>query len=156
MTLHASPYAISSAKLIERGYSAIPIAPGTKRPGYRVNGKSRGMNDWQRFCGRAPTNIRSEHWASLADTAIGIALGFNNVIAVDIDTDVKAIIAAIGGCLPYTPASSAAQKERLCSFAGRLRHEVTISMAVEFVIYSGVVGKRISPEFASGHYRAVH
>ena len=34
MTVHTSPYVISGAKLIERGYSAIPIAPGTKRPGY--------------------------------------------------------------------------------------------------------------------------
>ena len=77
------------------------------------------MNDWQRFCGRAPTNIEAEHWASLADTAIGIALGFNDIVAVDIDTNDKAIIAALRGCLPYTPAIKRGAKGETLFFRGK-------------------------------------
>jgi hypothetical protein len=41
------PYAIYGEKLIERGYAAVPIMPGTKRPGFIFANMAIGVSNWQ-------------------------------------------------------------------------------------------------------------
>jgi len=48
-------YAQCAERLIERGFAAVPIMPGTKRPGHFVCGMWIGLSNWQRrFNGGPP------------------------------------------------------------------------------------------------------
>ena len=62
-------FAQIAERLIERGYAAVPIIPGTKRPGVLSNGQWVGLPRWQnRYNGRAPSEteisplVRRRHW----------------------------------------------------------------------------------------------
>ena len=61
-----SPYAGCGPRLVERGYSAIPLIPGSKVPGNFVGGEHRPMFNWSRFCDRLPTELETAHWSGLA------------------------------------------------------------------------------------------
>lgn len=56
-------YGLIGPKLVDLGYSAIPIEPGTKRPGRFSRGKWSGELNWQRFCDRLPTEIETDFWS---------------------------------------------------------------------------------------------
>jgi bifunctional DNA primase/polymerase-like protein len=102
MTLHQvneSPYARVGAKLVDSGYSAIPCRPCSKVPGAYRRGEWFNETDWTRFCDRLPTDIETDAWSKLPDAGVCIALGFNDVVAVDIDTDQHEIVEAILGAL---------------------------------------------------------
>jgi KaiC/GvpD/RAD55 family RecA-like ATPase len=87
-----SPYARVGAKLVEQGFSAIPILAGTKRP---------PMNDWSRFCDRPPTELESNVWSNMPNAGVGIACGFNGIVALDFDTNDHRAIEAIMAVLPH-------------------------------------------------------
>jgi hypothetical protein len=63
-------YAQVSERLIERGYAASPIMPGSKAPGYLRAGKWVGLRGWQtRFDnGRIPSPYQRQLWGA-GDTA---------------------------------------------------------------------------------------
>ena len=96
----SSPYAQVGPKLVDQGFSAIPCRPGFKIPGVYRGGKWFNESDWTRFCERLPTNIETEIWSTWPEAGVCIALGFNDVVAVDIDTDQHEIVAAIESALP--------------------------------------------------------
>ena len=54
-----TPYCIVGAKLVDQGYSAIPVLPGTKRPGTMSRGQWYGDLAWSRYCDRLPTDIET-------------------------------------------------------------------------------------------------
>ena len=58
------------------------------------------MGDWTRFCDRLPTDIETNAWSKFPDAGVCIVLGFNGVVAVDIDTDQHEIVEAILDALP--------------------------------------------------------
>lgn len=106
-------YAAIGAKLVEQGYAAIPIMPGTKRPG-ALNGDGTwvGMDDWQaRFRTRLPMDIEVERWCD-SDGGVCAVLGppSGGAVAADIDTDDPGIRAAILSVLPETMVGKAGQK----------------------------------------------
>lgn len=70
------------ARLIDNGYSIIPIRPGEKAPW-------RGMTGWQRFCSTKPDDRDMARWEALPGAGIGIACG--SVIGIDIDVEDAAI-----------------------------------------------------------------
>lgn len=122
-----SPYERRAYAYIERGYSVIPIAPGTKRPGQwtQENGW-RGMHDWERFSTRLPTEIELEHWYRWPNAGIGLLTGkLSNVIALDRDYDADGTD-DLEKIIPYTPVKKKGAKgytaffryngERSCSF----------------------------------------
>jgi Bifunctional DNA primase/polymerase, N-terminal len=90
-----SPYALAGPTLVANGYSAIPIMPGTKRPGLA----DRGIGEWQRFCDRLPTKIETNLWCDRPGIGVGVALGAasGGLVAVDVDSDDPAVIAAVEG-----------------------------------------------------------
>ena len=74
-------------KLIERGISFVPIAPGTKKPGQHdmVLGWS-GMGDWSRFAERMPTELELEIWDTWPNAGIGCTFGpLSNLLGLDLD-----------------------------------------------------------------------
>ena len=98
-------YAQIGERLIERGFAAIPIMPGTKRPGFWHAGQWLGLSNWQRrFRRGAPPEAERTRWAE-HDSGVGIITGpaSHGTVAIDIDTDDAAIMAAILGVLSPTP-----------------------------------------------------
>jgi hypothetical protein len=98
-----SPYNSIAKRLIALGYAAIPILPGSKVPGGRHEGRWVAEANWQRFCYRLPTKYELSAWATWPEAGVCVVLGFDGVIAVDIDTDDPAITAAIMSVLPESP-----------------------------------------------------
>lgn len=101
MTSSSSPYAASGARLVDNGFSAIPIAPDTKRPGAYSFGRWGGMSDWQRFCSRLPTEIEFGFWSKWPDAGVGVAID-HRLKCVDIDTDDYALMGAVLSVIPFS------------------------------------------------------
>jgi len=99
-----SPFAKHGARLIQRGYSAIPIRPGSKSPGEMRRGDWRNMTDWTRFAERLPSNYEIATWSTWPGAGVGVVFGRSSqdLVGVDIDTDVVKIIYAIRAVLPPT------------------------------------------------------
>lgn len=121
MTSAPGPYAQMGARLVERGYAAIPIIPGTKRPGLPLgSGSWIGMDDWAaRAAARLPLDIEVGQW-SASDGGVCVALGnaSRGVVAADIDTDVPEIRDAILGVLPPSMTGKAGQKGETLFYRG--------------------------------------
>lgn len=94
----------TATRLLERGYSIIPIIPGEKRPGQWDGRKWHGMIGWQRYCSKAPTQAEIEEWATWPECGICIALGLaSNLTAVDFDYGTPAVRAALENLIPPSP-----------------------------------------------------
>lgn len=94
-----SPYSMAHGALIEMGYHAIPVMPGSKRPGSMSFGNWYGDMDWSRFCDRLPTEIETSIWSRWPDAGVCIALD-KSLKVIDIDTDDYEVIEAIKAILP--------------------------------------------------------
>lgn len=126
-TTEASPYERVAYRYLERGYSVIPIAPGTKRPGqYSEVDGWRGMSDWQRFNQRLPTELETEVWYTWPGAGIGLLTGkLSGVIGLDRDHDAPGT-QELDRLIPYTPVKKKGAKgytaffryngEKSCSF----------------------------------------
>lgn len=80
------------ARLVDNGYSVIPIQPGTKKPGRYRRGAWGEYPGWNRHCDRPTTLEEVDIWSRWPGSGIGIAGG--GVAGVDIDlTDSAAAIA---------------------------------------------------------------
>jgi hypothetical protein len=92
-----SPYAIAGPQFIARGYSAIPIMPGEKRPDPSLG------TEWERFCDRLPTELEIDVWSKRA-FGVGVALGraSGGLTAIDIDSDNLDVTEAIESRWPST------------------------------------------------------
>jgi hypothetical protein len=98
-------YADKSDRLIERGFAAIPIIPGTKKPGILCDGQWLGLANWPRRYNRGvPEAAVRARWAA-GDSGLGMLTGAasKGAIGIDIDTEDKALDAAIRSALPVTP-----------------------------------------------------
>lgn len=94
-----SPYAVASRRLVDMGYSVIPVLPGSKQPGKHVHGTWYGEIDWQRFGDRLPTKFELPIWSKWPEAGICLVLD-DSVKVVDIDSDDPEIIAAVLAVLP--------------------------------------------------------
>lgn len=112
-----SPYASIGPRLVDMGYSAIPVMPGSKRPGMYTHGQWYGENDWARFCDRLPTKFETPIWAGWPDAGVCIALD-DKIKVIDIDSDDPAVISAVMAVLPATPVAKRGQKGKSLFFRG--------------------------------------
>ncbi|MGU3417669.1 DUF3987 domain-containing protein [Methylobacterium sp. D54C] len=111
--MSAGPYAQIGASLVERGYAALPIIPGTKRPGLPLGGGDwRGMDDWAaRAAARLPIEIEVDQWsASNGGVCVAHGPASRGTVSADIDTDDPDIMAAILAVLPVSMVGKAGQK----------------------------------------------
>src|SRR5215472_12239092 len=96
------PFEEYAERLLERGYTVIPIIPGTKRPGFFCNGCWIGLIDWaKRFNGRASLQAERERWGR-DGAGLGVLGGpaSGDLIGVDIDTSNPDIAAKLLSILP--------------------------------------------------------
>ncbi len=130
-------YAEVGARLCERGYAAIPIMPGTKRPGQRRGGEWIGMSNWrEEYSRRAPSTFEIDHW-SRSDAGVCVVTGpaSKHLIGVDIDTDEPAIVDAIHAVLPPTTArKSGAKGETLFFRAPAIKESRSFNIAGKRVV----------------------
>jgi hypothetical protein len=113
-------YADISERLIERGFAAIPIIPGTKRPGFLHAGQWLGLSNWQRRFNRGvPPQSERTRWAA-GNAGIGVITGAasHGTVAIDIDTDDPTIMAAIRSVLPPTPIKKRGAKGETLFYCG--------------------------------------
>lgn len=97
----SNAFAKWAKQYVEAGYSPVPIMPGTKRPGITAHGEQRGIGRWQRMCDTPATEHELEYWSQeYVGAGIGLALGFNNVVAIDIDVAPGEIFDALVELLP--------------------------------------------------------
>lgn len=109
----------TAARLIERGYSVIPIIPGEKRPGEYKGDQWVGMNQWQRFCDKAPAQFQLDMWAKWPQPSICLALGrASNVTAIDFDYGSPEVRAALEACLPPSPVKKMGAKGYTALYRG--------------------------------------
>ena len=82
-------------RLIFNGYSVVPILANLKHP---------GMADWTEYCKRQATDAELQQWFAYGSryAGIGIACGYDSLIAVDLDTDDAEASEAILPLLPAT------------------------------------------------------
>jgi hypothetical protein len=114
-----SPYALFGPRYVERGYSALPIMPGTKSPGHIRGGEWRPMNDWGRFDDRLPTRFEIEIWSTWPGAGVGVVCGgLSHLVGVDIDSDDAKIAAAILSAIPSSPVAKRGAKGRTLFFRG--------------------------------------
>lgn len=118
-----SPYNRIGSKLVDMGYSAVPVLPGAKFPGKRSFGDWIAESGWQRFCDRLPTNHEIGIWSSWEDAGVCVALGFNGVVAVDIDTMDDAETEAIMSVLPESPVGKTGAKGRTFFYRANVYRE---------------------------------
>jgi len=71
------------ARLIANGYSILPIAPGTKKPGRYRSGAWGEFPGWPQYGERCPTDLEVVTWSKWPGAGIGVVCG--SVAAVDID-----------------------------------------------------------------------
>lgn len=107
--MQLSPYAQIGARLIDNGYSAIPIMPGTKRPGvYQFKGWF-GTSEWQRFCDRRPSEFEYPLWEKWPDAGVCVAID-HQLKVIDIDTDDSELMSVVLSILPDSPVKKRGQK----------------------------------------------
>lgn len=98
------PFEGHAERLLERGYSVIPIIPGTKKPGFFCGGRWFGLKAWTtQYNGRASLNAARKSWGN-NDAGIGVLTGpaSGDLVGIDIDTEVPEIVAALLSVLPPT------------------------------------------------------
>jgi hypothetical protein len=105
-----SPFATTAATYREQGLAIMPCGPGTKFPGrYTAADGWATAFDWQKYCERLPTSFELDIWERWPDAGVCLALGRASapnglqLMAVDIDTENPAEVAAIRAVLPGSP-----------------------------------------------------
>lgn len=109
----SSPFADTANTYREQGLAVMPCGPGTKFPGRYATAEGwHTAYDWQKYCDRLPSSFEMTIWDRWPDAGVCLALGRSSVppslkglqlVAVDIDTDDPAEVAAIRAALPGSP-----------------------------------------------------
>jgi Bifunctional DNA primase/polymerase, N-terminal/Protein of unknown function (DUF3987) len=106
------PFQQYAEALIACGYTVIPIIPGSKKPGFFSNGGWIGLREWTKYRnGHISPQQERERWGK-AGAGIGVMGGppSQDMVGLDIDTEVPKIVAALLTVLPPTPVSKAGAK----------------------------------------------
>jgi hypothetical protein len=76
-----SPFSEWAWSYIQRGFSVVPIAAGSKRPGC----KGWSGADWSKYCREQADVEQIREWSRDPAAGIGLCCGYGGVITVDVD-----------------------------------------------------------------------
>lgn len=76
-------------RLLSNGYSILPIAPGTKKPGRYARGKWSDYPEWNRHAARPTTEIELKAWSRWPGCGVGIVGGAVAALDIDIREDAE-------------------------------------------------------------------
>jgi hypothetical protein len=97
-------YATADPVLRSNGYSPLPLLPGKKRP---------ASPGWQACCDTLlASGVQERYTRSFVAYGVGVALGYRELIALDLDTEAPAVDAAIRSVLPPSPVAKRGAKGR--------------------------------------------
>lgn len=89
------PFAEFHKVLVMKGHSPLPTVPGTKSP---------AIKGWSELCDEPlDPNLRERFARSDCAYGLGVALGYKNLVALDLDVEDSDIVAALRAVLPDTP-----------------------------------------------------
>lgn len=128
-----SPYSRVGADLVDMGYHAIPVLPGSKRPGSMSQGSWYGDMDWSRFCDRLPTEIETSIWSRWPEAGVCVAID-HELKVIDVDTDDADIRAAIEAVIPTPLVKKKGQKGYSAFYRGS---EKIVSRPFSLVLAGG-------------------
>jgi hypothetical protein len=95
---------------INRGFSVVPIMPGTKRPAEFIQGKWQGLFDWEKYVKGLAISDELERWRHWPLEAFGLCTGeLSGVIALDFDNRPE-IGQLIQNEIPISPCRKVGQK----------------------------------------------
>lgn len=97
-----SSFAQIAPALVARGYSPLPILPGSKAPG-----TDSLMKEWNRWCSEIPPPKFIAGWSGYPDCGVGVCLG-RGLICIDIDQE--EIVAPLLAILPTSPVQKKGKK----------------------------------------------
>jgi hypothetical protein len=115
------PFAQYARRLIARGYKPLPIIPGSKKPGYWLNGRWIAMTEWSTILlDRFPTPEEMEIWGR-SGTGQGVVLGpsSNWTVGYDVDTDDERIKAALIEIFPGADSAPCKRGQKGATLFGR-------------------------------------
>jgi hypothetical protein len=133
-------------RLVDNGYSVIPIMPGTKVPGRFTGGEWSPYPDWTRHCDRPTKPFEVDIWRGWPGCGVGIATGA--VVGIDIDildgalaiqiADLATSMLGDTPCLRIGRAPKRLLAYRAATpFAGRKRHPLELlARGQQFVAYA--------------------
>lgn len=133
-------------RLVDNGYSVIPIMPGSKVPGQFRGGEWSPYPDWTRHCERPTKSFEVDIWRRWPGCGVGIATGA--VVGIDIDildgalaiqlADLAASMLGDTPCLRIGRAPKRLLVYRAATpFAGRKRHPLELlARGQQFVAYA--------------------
>ena len=122
--MSVSPYATIAPRLIERGYAAIPIVPGTKRPGTTRGSAWVPMWEWQKkYQRRLPSEREVEAWSALPDGNVCVVCGMSSKGLIAIDIDYEPCVAAVVSVLPPSLVAKKGRKGMTLFYRGDIKSE---------------------------------
>lgn len=133
-------------RLVDNGYPAIPIMPGSKVPGRFTGGEWSPYPDWARHCDRPTKPFEVDIWRRWPGCGIGIATGA--VVGIDIDVLDGALAVQLSelatemlGETPCVRIGRAPKRllvyRAATPFAGRKRHPLEmLARGQQFVAYA--------------------
>jgi len=102
------------ARLVANGYSILPIAPGTKKPGRFRSGEWGELPGWPQYSERRPTELEVATWAKWPEAGIGVVGGAVAAVDIDICDDPDLAIRIEGLCREHLGDSPALRIGRAC------------------------------------------
>jgi hypothetical protein len=133
-------------RLVDNGYSVIPIMPGSKVPGQFRKGEWSPYPDWARHCDRATKSFEVDIWRRWPGCGVGIACG--TVVGIDIDVldgalaiQLAELAASMLGDTPCVRIGRAPKRllvyRAATPFPGRKRHPLELlARGQQFVAYA--------------------
>lgn len=115
-----SPFQQVAPALRARGYSVIPLAPGSKYP---------ALDRWSEFCSRLPDDTEHARWMDWRAANAGLCLGSaSGVMALDFDDDVDGLHARILSLVPESPVAKRGAKgfTAFYRFTGQRSHGYSV------------------------------
>lgn len=129
-------------RLVDNGYSVIPIMPGSKVPGRYSGGEWSPYPDWTRHCDRPTKSFEVDIWRRWPGCGVGIAAGA--VVGIDIDVLDGALaiqLAELAASIREGGRQSRSDITRRSQFLSRREREEIIASLIE----AGLVVMEVEP-----------